>query len=146
MDSLKFVADSSGCMNSSCGSSRNLVMAAFERALDRAVKRRGEWSGPVGVSRDDQEAGVGPLSGVKVIEIAGIGPGPFCGMVLSDLGADVLRVDRADKVVTPIPAQPGLDLLARGRRSVGADLKSADGVETVLRLIESGDALIEGFR
>jgi len=89
---------------------------------------------------------VGPLSGVKVIEIAGIGPGPFCGMVLSDLGADVLRVDRADKVVTPIPAQPGLDLLARGRRSVGVDLKSADGVETVLRLIESGDALIEGFR
>jgi alpha-methylacyl-CoA racemase len=89
---------------------------------------------------------VGPLAGVKVLEIAGIGPGPFCGMVLSDLGAEVLRIDRADRVSTPIPKTPALDLLARGRRSLGADLKSPDGVETVLRLVESADALIEGFR
>ena len=88
----------------------------------------------------------GPLSGVKVIEIAGIGPGPFAAMMLADMGADVLRIDRAQAVVGGDPARPSLDLLNRGRRSVGVDLKNADGVNTVLRLVESADALIEGFR
>jgi alpha-methylacyl-CoA racemase len=101
----------------------------------------------VAVFNATEEDGVGgPLTGFKVIEIAGIGPGPFCGMVLSDLGAEVVRVDRAQSVTQPIPSTPGLDLLARGRKSIGVDLKSPDGVETVLRLVESADALIEGFR
>ncbi len=86
---------------------------------------------------------MGPLEGIRVIEIAGIGPGPFCGMMLSDMGAEVLRVDRADKV-----REPGVsgDLLARGRRSIGVDLKSPQGVETVFKLIEKADAIFEGFR
>ncbi|MDG2307742.1 MAG: CaiB/BaiF CoA-transferase family protein [Candidatus Binatia bacterium] len=86
---------------------------------------------------------MGPLEGIRVIEIAGIGPGPFCGMMLSDMGAEVLRIDRADRV-----REPGVsgDLLARGRRSVGVDLKSPKGVEVVMKLIEKSDALFEGFR
>ncbi len=84
---------------------------------------------------------MGPLSGFKIIELAGIGPGPFCGMMLSDMGAEVIRVERisgADKAPK--------DVLARNRRSVALDLKSPEGVETVLRLVESADALFEGFR
>jgi len=88
----------------------------------------------------------GPLHGVKVIEIAGIGPGPFCGMMLSDMGAEVLRIDRAQNVRGWDPSKPSLDLLNRGRRNVGVDLKQREGVEVVLRLIEKSDALIEGFR
>ena len=89
---------------------------------------------------------MGPLSGKRIIEIAGIGPGPFCAMLLSDLGAEVIRVDRASTVADELPDFPSLDLLNRGRRSIGIDLKDPNGVETVLKLIESSDALIEGFR
>ena len=89
---------------------------------------------------------MGPLDGIKVIEIAGIGPGPFCGMVLSDLGAEVIRVDRAARVPDEFPDAAPLDLLNRGRRSVAVDLKQPEGVEVVLRLVEGADALIEGFR
>jgi alpha-methylacyl-CoA racemase len=85
---------------------------------------------------------MGPLAGITVIELAGIGPGPFCGMMLADMGADVIRVDRAGSVQGGDPDRPPADLLARGRRSVGVDLKSPDGVEVV----ERADALIEGFR
>jgi len=84
---------------------------------------------------------MGPLAGFKIIELAGIGPGPFCGMMLSDMGAEVIRVERlsgADKAPK--------DVLARNRRSLAVDLKSPEGVETVLRLVESADALFEGFR
>jgi len=85
---------------------------------------------------------VGPLEGVRVVEIAGIGPGPFCAMLLADMGAEVVRVDR--------PAaedSPGLpQLLGRGRRSLVVDLKHERGAEVVLRLAASADALIEGFR
>jgi len=88
----------------------------------------------------------GPLQGIRVIEIAGIGPGPFAAMMLADMGAEVLRVDRADKVRSPLPDGPNSDVLARGRRSVGVDLKHPDGVETVLRLVERADVLQEGFR
>ena len=88
----------------------------------------------------------GPLHGVRVIELAGIGPGPFAAMVLSDLGADVVRVDRAVAVPRGADVPPSRDLLARGRRSVAVDLKSPDGVETVLRLIARADVLIEGYR
>jgi len=90
--------------------------------------------------------GNGPLTGVKVLEVAGIGPGPFAGMMLADLGADVVRIDRADRVRGGDPERPPRDVLARGRRSVAVDLKQAEGVEVVLRLIEQADVLIEGFR
>lgn len=83
----------------------------------------------------------GPLVGVKVVEFAGIGPGPFCGMLLADLGADVVRIDRADAVGRAAP-----DIMNRGKRSVAVDLKKPEGVEAVLSLIEKADALIEGFR
>lgn len=89
---------------------------------------------------------MGPLAGVRVIEIAGIGPGPFCAMMLADMGADVVRVDRADRVNGGDPAAPPADVMNRGRRSIGLDLKSPDGVETLLRLVEGADVLIEGFR
>jgi alpha-methylacyl-CoA racemase len=91
-------------------------------------------------------AAQGPLTGIKIVELAGIGPGPFAAMLLSDLGADVIRVDRAQNVSGGDPESPPLDLLNRGRRSVGIDLKSPDGVEAVLRLVDQADVLIEGFR
>ncbi|MCR9261404.1 MAG: CoA transferase [Pseudomonadaceae bacterium] len=84
---------------------------------------------------------MGPLTGFKIIELAGIGPGPFCGMMLSDMGAEVIRVERLSGA-----DQAPKDVLARNRRSVALDLKSPEGVETVLRLVESADALFEGFR
>lgn len=86
----------------------------------------------------------GPLDGIKIIELAGIGPGPFCGMLLSDLGADVIRVDRAGQVQPD--AAPNLEPMYRGRRSIGADLKNPEAVELVLALVEQADALIEGYR
>ena len=84
---------------------------------------------------------MGPLSGFKIIELAGIGPGPFCGMMLSDMGADVIRVDRKGAA-----GGRGRDVLARNRRSIAVDLKHPDGVATVLRLCAGADALFEGFR
>ncbi len=84
---------------------------------------------------------MGPLSGLKIIELAGIGPGPFCGMMLSDMGAEVIRVDRKSS-----RSGRSNDVLARNRHSIAVDLKSPEGVETVLRLVESADALFEGFR
>ena len=89
---------------------------------------------------------MGPLSGVKIVEVAGIGPGPFAAMMLADMGADVIRVDRAGQVRGGDPALPPGDSLNRGRRSIGVDLKSPEGVETLLRLADGADALIEGFR
>jgi alpha-methylacyl-CoA racemase len=84
---------------------------------------------------------MGPLAGVRVVELAGIGPGPFCAMLLADLGADVLRVDR------PAASRPGWPpVLARGRRSVAVDLKHPDGAGVVLDLVAAADALVEGFR
>jgi alpha-methylacyl-CoA racemase len=83
----------------------------------------------------------GPLSGFRVVELAGIGPGPFCGMMLSDMGADVIRVDRMGA-----SARRTNDVLARNRRSIAVDLKQPQGVETVLRLVAKADALFEGFR
>lgn len=88
----------------------------------------------------------GPLSGLRVIEIASIAPAPFGCTVLSDLGAEVLRVDRASDVPDEAPATAPPDPLARGRRSVGVDLKNPTGAGVVLRLVESADVLIEGFR
>jgi alpha-methylacyl-CoA racemase len=84
---------------------------------------------------------MGPLSGFRIIELAGIGPGPFCGMMLSDMGAEVIRVDRPGARAGRVQ-----DVLARNRRSIALDLKDSEGVETVLRLAETADALFEGFR
>jgi alpha-methylacyl-CoA racemase len=88
----------------------------------------------------------GPLAGYRIIELAGIGPGPFAAMMLADMGAEVIRVERAQSVRGPAPDTPHGDALARGRRNVAIDLKHPDGVETMLRLVEQADALIEGFR
>ncbi len=89
---------------------------------------------------------MGPLEGVKILEIAGIGPGPFAAMMLSDMGAEVLRIDRAQSVQGGDPEDPPPDPINRGRRSVAVDLKNPEGVETVLKLVEKADVLIEGFR
>ncbi len=88
----------------------------------------------------------GPLRGLRIIEIAGIGPGPFAAMLLADLGAEVVRVERAGSVRGPAPDTPHPDVLLRGRRNVAIDLKHPDGVATLLDLVERADALIEGFR
>ena len=87
---------------------------------------------------------MGPLSGIRILEFAGIGPAPFAAMMLSDMGADLLKLDRAG-AVTGGGGLPG-DIMSRGRRSVGIDLKREGGVATALRLVERADALIEGFR
>jgi alpha-methylacyl-CoA racemase len=88
---------------------------------------------------------MGPLTGVKVVELSGIGPGPFCGMLLSDMGAEVARVERI-QVVSGEQRKINDAVVGRGRRSIGVDLKHPEGVECVLRLVEQADALIEGFR
>jgi alpha-methylacyl-CoA racemase len=87
---------------------------------------------------------MGPLQGIRLLEIAGIGPGPYCAMVLADMGAEVVRV------VRPGPGaygdRPQYDLLSRGRRSICVDLKRPEGADTILRLCERADGLFEGFR
>jgi alpha-methylacyl-CoA racemase len=88
----------------------------------------------------------GPLAGTRIIEIAGIGPGPFAGFMLADLGADVIKVDRAQNAGLGDPSRPPGDLLQRGKRSVAVDLKSPEGVEVVLQLAEHADAMFEPFR
>ncbi|SMH37181.1 CaiB/BaiF CoA transferase family protein [Azospirillum agricola] len=94
----------------------------------------------------DSKQPTGPLAGLRVIEIAGIGPGPFCAMMLSDMGAEVIRIDRA------APPDQGIDIPVlgnvtnRGRRSAVLDLKSPEGVVALKRLVAQADALIEGFR
>lgn len=84
----------------------------------------------------------GPLRGIKVIEIAGLGPGPYAAMLLSDMGADVIRVDRPG----PVTGRPEVYALARGRRSVAIDMKKPEGLATLLDLVGAADILIEGFR
>src|ERR1700760_4119210 len=83
----------------------------------------------------------GPLTGLRIVEFAGIGPGPFCGMLLSDLGADVVRIDRKGDRSDPQDV-----LINRGRRSISLDLKTSEAVEACLKLLEKADGLIEGFR
>ena len=89
---------------------------------------------------------MGPLAGIKVVELAGIGPGPMCAMLLADMGATVLRIDRPGGSDLGLERPLRYDLLLRGRRAVAVDLKSADGKALALRLVGEADALIEGFR
>ena len=88
----------------------------------------------------------GPLAGYRIIEIAGIGPGPFAAMLLRDMGAEVIRVERAGSVRGAAPDTPHPDVSRRGRRNIALDLKHPDGVAALLDLVERADALIEGFR
>jgi len=86
----------------------------------------------------------GPLAGVRIVELAGIGPGPFCGMLLADLGAEVIRIDRPGGPPSPVPVDK--DVSNRGKRLIVVDLKHPRGAEVVLRLAAASDALIEGYR
>jgi alpha-methylacyl-CoA racemase len=86
---------------------------------------------------------MGPLQGVKVIEVGGIGPGPFCGMMLSDMGAEIVRVERKGQFMM---TDPKFDLLTRNRRSIEVDLRKKEGAAAVLKMVEQADALQEGFR
>jgi alpha-methylacyl-CoA racemase len=92
---------------------------------------------------------MGPLEGIRVVELAGIGPAPFCAMLLADMGAEVVRVDRAANVGQDTGREgedPRFSLLLRGRRNVAVDLKNPEGSAAVLRMLDRADALIEGFR
>src|SRR5210317_1964754 len=90
---------------------------------------------------------MGPLAGIKIVEFTGIGPGPFCGMILADMGADVVRIDRPNSNDSEdYVAGMRSDILARGRRSISLDLKNPDDVETALKLVEQADGIIEGYR
>lgn len=89
---------------------------------------------------------MGPLAGIKVIELGSIGPGPFCCMLLADMGADVVRIDRTEPADLGSPADPKFNLLNRNKRSAAIDLKSREGVTAVRRMIAQADVLVEGFR
>lgn len=89
---------------------------------------------------------MGPLQGIKVVELAGIGPAPFCAMLLADMGAEVIRVDRMEDADLGVRVDPGFDLTTRGRRSAAIDLKKPEGRDAARRLVKHADALIEGFR
>ena len=88
----------------------------------------------------------GPLTGVRVVELVGLGPGPLCGMLLADLGAEVLRVDRVEAARATDRTRPASNAMHRSKQAVGLDLKSPDGVEAFLRLVERTDAVFEVFR
>ena len=88
----------------------------------------------------------GPLNGLKVIELAGIGPGPMCAMLLADLGATVLRIERKEPGGLGVPRPARFDLLLRNRRSIPLDLKQRAAVDLVLKLVSRSDVLMEGFR
>ncbi|MEM7408914.1 MAG: CaiB/BaiF CoA-transferase family protein [Myxococcota bacterium] len=89
---------------------------------------------------------MGPLEGIRLLEIAGIGPGPYCAMVLADMGAEVIRIVKPGPAAFVSEDQVSGDLLSRGRRSICVDLKQPRALDTVLRLVEQADGLFEGFR
>lgn len=88
----------------------------------------------------------GPLAGFRIVEFAGVGPGPMAAMLLADLGADVLRIDRPEPGASGLPRAPRFDVLLRSRRSAALDLKREEGVALALDLVARADAVIEGFR
>jgi alpha-methylacyl-CoA racemase len=89
---------------------------------------------------------MGPLAGYKIVEMAGIGPGPMCAMLLADLGATVLRIDRQEESGLGLPSQTRFSIMNRSRHAIAVDVKQPEGVQLMLRLIGDADALIEGFR
>ena len=90
---------------------------------------------------------MGPLQGVKIVEMAGIGPGPFCSMLLADLGAEVVSIDRpGGGEKAGLPFTPQFDLFSRNKVRVALDLKSPEGLVVAMKLIAASDMLIEGFR
>ncbi len=89
---------------------------------------------------------MGPLHGVKIVEFGGIGPPPMCGMLLADMGADILRIDRTQPSGLGLPVPARFSVMDRSRRSVAIDLKTPEGVKAVMRLLEQADGIIEGFR
>ena len=99
------------------------------------------------MAQEAKNTTTGPLQGLTVLEIGSMGPGPFGAMILADLGADVVRVDRASGASLPGPNRDfRLEVMHRGRRSVAVDLKSDEGAEVILNLVEKADILLEGFR
>jgi alpha-methylacyl-CoA racemase len=98
------------------------------------------------VPPNPQQQRAGPLAGNRIIEFAGIGPGPFAAMLLADMGADIIRIDRIGTATASFDVDPELDILSRNRRSIALDLKTSGGRDVVLRLCATATALIEGFR
>lgn len=88
----------------------------------------------------------GPLEGLKIVEMVGLGPAPFCAMMFADMGAEVIRIDRPGAAASGAAPDSRFDVTGRGRRSIAVDLKKPGGAETVLKLIDQADAVIEGFR
>ncbi|MFC7518431.1 CaiB/BaiF CoA transferase family protein [Herbaspirillum sp. GCM10030257] len=88
----------------------------------------------------------GPLEGLKIVEMVGLGPAPFCAMMFADMGAEVIRIDRPGNASIVAPEDSRFDITARGRRSIAIDLKKPEGRQTVLRLLDNADAVVEGFR
>jgi len=89
---------------------------------------------------------MGPLTGLKIVEMAGIGPAPMCAMLMADLGATVLRIDRQQPSGLGLPSHTRFNLMNRSRHAIAVDLKKPEGIQLVLRLVGAADALIEGFR
>jgi alpha-methylacyl-CoA racemase len=89
---------------------------------------------------------MGPLAGIRIVELAGIGPGPMCAMLLADLGAEVILVERTGESGLGLPLKRKFAVTSRGRKSIALDLKKPEAIEAVLRLIAKSDGLIEGFR
>src|SRR5262249_17085468 len=105
-----------------------------------------ERSGYASVLPHERRDRMGPLQGIKVVEFAGIGPGPFCCMLLADMGADVVRVDRTEPADLGAPIEPRYNVLNRGRRSIALDLKQPQDLAVARELIAKADVLTEGFR
>jgi alpha-methylacyl-CoA racemase len=95
---------------------------------------------------EKKKSSAGPLSGLKVVELPGIGPGPLCAMLLADMGADVIRIDRNKPSGLGVPRPPKYDILRRNRPSVSVNLKLTEGIEIVLRLVGQADVIIDPFR
>jgi alpha-methylacyl-CoA racemase len=108
------------------------------------VTAAGQRLPKVGFVADARNWDSRPLAGMRVVELAGIGPGPFCAMLLADLGAEVIRVDRPGGPPSPVPSDK--DVSSRGKRRIVVDLKHPRGAEVILRLAAASDALIEGYR
>src|ERR1700730_11852017 len=128
-----------------------ILRGRIRRDLGAMMARRGggldpDHSTPQAAAASHRRLAVGPLAGIKIVELTGIGPGPMCAMLLADLGATVLRIDRPGGSDLGVPRPLRYDLLLRGRRCLALDLKRPDGKALALRLVERADALIEGFR